>query len=155
MKAWFYGLQPRERWIVGGGAVLAVLLALWIGVLRPLHNETVDLRDAVAAKQRLLLNLGRVEGSKLGGPTAARPEGAPTLYVLVSNTAQQHGLTLPRTRPDGNDGINVSFQNASFDALLGWLVSLETEHAVAVESASFSTARQPGLVNGQLFLRRS
>jgi general secretion pathway protein M len=155
MKAWFYGLQPRERWIVGAGGALAVILALWLGVLRPLHNETVDLRDAVAAKQRLLLNLGRVEGSKLGGAPSAPQDGAPTLYVLVSNTAQQHGLTLPRTRPDGTDGINVTFQNASFDALLGWLVSLETEHAVAVESASFSTARQPGLVNGQLFLRRS
>jgi general secretion pathway protein M len=155
MKSWFYGLQPRERFIVGGGGVLALILALWLGVLRPLHNETVDLRDAVATKQRLLLNLGRVEGSRLGGTTATKQEDAPTLYVLVSNTAQQHGLTLPRTRPDGTDGINVTFQNASFDALLGWLVSLETEHAVAVESASFSTARQPGLVNGQLFLRRS
>lgn len=155
MKAWFYNLQPRERWIVGAGAVLAVVLLLWVGLIRPLHRETVDLRDTVAAKQRLLLNLGRVEGSKLGGAQTARPEGAPTLYVLVSSTAQQHGLTLPRTRPDGTDGINVTFQNASFDALLSWLVSLETEHAVAVESASFSTARQPGLVNGQLFLRRS
>jgi general secretion pathway protein M len=155
MKAWFYALQPRERWIVVGGGVLVVVLVLWLGVLRPLYNETADLRDAVATKQRLLLNLGRVEGSKLDGATTAPQEAAPTLYVLVSNTAQQHGLTLPRTRPDGTDGINVTFQNASFDALLGWLVSLETEHAVAVESASFSTARQPGLVNGQLFLRRS
>ena len=26
MKAWFYGLQPRERWIVAVGAAAAVVI---------------------------------------------------------------------------------------------------------------------------------
>jgi type II secretory pathway component PulM len=77
------------------------------------------------------------------------------LVVLVDSTAQTFGLSLPRSRPDGADGINVAFQGVSFDALLSWLIALETTHGVAVESASFSSSRERGLVNGQLFLRRS
>ena len=46
------------------------------------------------------------------------------------------------------------FQTVSFDALLSWLITLETTYGVAVESASFSRSRERGLVNGKLSLRR-
>ena len=29
MKAWFYGLQMRERWIVAAGAVAALVIVVW------------------------------------------------------------------------------------------------------------------------------
>jgi general secretion pathway protein M len=154
MKAWFANLQPRERAIFVGGAVIVVLIVLWAAVLRPLGNGSVELRDSVAAKQRLLVNLARVEGLRTGTSSSSAAASGETLVLLVNNTAQTHGLTFPRTRLDGPDGISLSFQDASFDALLGWLVALETAHAVEVESASFSNARQPGLVSGQLALRR-
>jgi type II secretory pathway component PulM len=38
--------------------------------------------------------------------------------------------------------------------LLDWLVALEKQSSVAVEAASFTTAKQKGIVNGQLTLRR-
>lgn len=157
MKEWLASREPRERVVLLGGAAAFVLIVLWAFVLKPLHTETAALRDAVAAKQRLIVNLGRVEGSKLGGATpqgGGRP-GRQTLTVLINSTAQSRGLTLPRITPQGSDVVSVTFQNASFDALLGWLVSLDTEYSIAVESASFSSARQQGLVNGQLSLRRS
>ncbi len=157
MKEWFAAREPRERAILLAGGAVAALILLWSFVLRPLHTGTVALREAVASKQRLLVDLGRVEGSQLSG--AGKPAngrgGGQTLSVLVDSTAREHGLSLPRIRPEGPDGVNITFQNASFDALLGWLISLDGEHSVAVESASFSSAREQGLVNGQLLLRRS
>ena len=48
----------------------------------------------------------------------------------------------------------MTFQGASFDALAAWLVALHGTYGVDVETASFSSAREPGLVNGQLLLRR-
>jgi type II secretory pathway component PulM len=50
--------------------------------------------------------------------------------------------------------LQVTFGNVSFDALVAWLVALETQNSISVESASFTGTRQPGLVNGQLLLRR-
>jgi hypothetical protein len=37
---------------------------------------------------------------------------------------------------------------------MDWLITLETVHSVRVESASIAGAREQGLVNGQVFLRR-
>jgi type II secretory pathway component PulM len=91
------------------------------------------------------------------GPSGNAP--TPTdqsLVVLIDSTASSLSLagTFTRTRPDGADAISVSFQNAQFDALLSWLVTLERSHGVSVESASFNGARDAGLVSGQIFLRR-
>jgi type II secretory pathway component PulM len=154
MKTWFYGLQPRERWIFLAGAVTALIILLWGAVLRPLSTETAALRAATESTQRLLLEVTRLESSRPALVAGNQQGSDQTLVVIVSNTAAQHGLDLPRTRPNGPSGIDVTFQGASFDSLVAWLVSLHTSYGVDVESASFSSARQPGLVNGQLSLHR-
>jgi general secretion pathway protein M len=155
MKAWFYSLQPRERWILGGGAVAAVVIVFWAFVLTPLRSQSATLRTAVESKQRLLVDLSRLEGSTMpasaGGGVQGRDQ---TLVVVVDTTAQQHGLVLSRTRPNGPSGIDVTFQGASFDVLVSWLMTLHGTYAVDVESASFTSARAQGLVNGQLSLQR-
>jgi len=154
MKAWFLSLQERERLILIGGGIAALVLVLWWLVLAPLRTGSAELREAVTDKQRLLLDLRRVAAlpEDTGAPAAG---GGQSLVVLVDTTAQAFGLALPRTRPDGTNGINVGFQGVSFDALLAWLIELDATHGVRVESASFSGTREQGLVNGQLFLRRS
>ena len=154
MKAWFYGLQPRERWLVAIGAGVAAVFVLWGFVARPLMARAVALDSAVATKQRLLVDVSRLEGSR-PGTVAGNLQGAnQTLMVIVRNSADAHGLTLPRTRQNGPSGIDVTFQDAPFDTLVAWLVLLHGTYGVDVETASFSNARQPGLVNGQLSLHR-
>jgi general secretion pathway protein M len=150
MKNWFANLQARERLILLAGVVGVMLIGAWFG-LREMRSSTEVLRDAVAQKQRLLIALQPLEGQV---PQGATPGDGQTLVVLVDRTAKQHNLALTRTRPDGPDGIQVTFGNASFDALVGWLIALEKEYSVAVESASFTSTRQQGVVNGQLLLRR-
>jgi type II secretory pathway component PulM len=154
MKAWFANLEPRERLIFVIGSVAALLIIGWSFVLKPLREATADLRDAVATKQELLVGLGRVEGLSGVDPVPAADQAELSIVVLVDRTARDRGLTLPRQRPDGQDGVNVTIQNTSADALFGWLISLDATHSVSVESGSISGAREQGLVNGQLSLRR-
>jgi general secretion pathway protein M len=154
MKDWFANLQPRERMIVVGGGALAALVVLWLAVVSPLLGRSAELRASVERKQKLLIDLGRVAGMQESRNPRPGNEPQQTLYVLVDSTAKEHGLQLPRTRQDGPDGVNVALQNAPFDALIDWLINLETAHSVKVESASISSAREQGLVNGQVFLRR-
>jgi type II secretory pathway component PulM len=152
MKAWLERMQPRERLLVLGGAAAVLLIALWVGVMS-LHAQTEVLRDAVAAKQRMLVDLTRV-GARPTAPANA-PGNQQTLIVVIEGSAREHGITLSTRRPDGPDGVQVAFSNVPFDMLLEWLVALEKQSSVAVESASFTTAKQKGIVNGQLTLRRS
>jgi general secretion pathway protein M len=154
MKAWFFGLQPRERWIVIAGVVAAAVIVLWGLVLKPLGDLTTELRASVELKQRLLADVTRVEAAR-PGQVAVNLEGTgQTLLVVVSNTAPAHGLGQPRTRQNGPSGIDVTLQAASFDSLVAWLITLRGTYGVDVESASFNSAREPGLVNGQVSLRR-
>jgi general secretion pathway protein M len=156
VKDWFMSLQPRERLILGGGACLAVVIVFFAAVWSPLRTGSANLRESITDKERLLTELVRSEA--LGEETSSAPADASTsLVVIVDSTAQEGGLdgTLRNARPDGANGINVSFQNAPFDQLEEWLFTLETEHGVAVENASINDARQQGLVSGQLFLRRN
>jgi len=154
MKAWFFGLQPRERWLVAIGAAVAAIIVLWWLVLQPLRAQTASLRTAVETKQRLLVDVLQLEGRQPGAVAGNLQGAEQTLVLIVSNTAATYGLGQPRTRQNGPSGIDVTFQSASFDSLLAWLMALHSGYGIEVETASFSSAREPGLVNGQLLLHR-
>ncbi|HEU4617173.1 MAG TPA: type II secretion system protein M [Gammaproteobacteria bacterium] len=157
MKEWFLSREPRERIMLGAGAVLAAVIVFYGALWLPLAQGTAQLGTNVEQKSRLLVDLERAAAL---GPSAARaapsPAAAQSMVGLVDSTARQHDLAkaFTRTRQDGPDGISVTFQDAPFDALLGWIVALQTGYGVGVESASFNGARTPGLVSGQVLLRR-
>lgn len=157
MKEWFLKLEPRERRIFLIGAAVAAVIVLWGLVWRPLSTGADELRESVGEKTRLLADLRRAVALTPAADAGADPAAAgESLITLVDSTAQSSGLSrsFTRTRPDGADAISVSFQNAPFDDIVGWLVTLERSYGISVESASFSGARDAGLVSGQLFLRR-
>ena len=154
MKAWFFGLQPRERWILGIGAAAGVAIMVWWLVLQPVIAEAELLRTSVETKQRLLVEVAEVELRQPGGVVSNREGADQTLVVIVSNTAASYGLGEPRTRQNGPSGIDVTLQGVAFDSLAAWLVALHDGYGIDVETASFSSAREPGLVNGQLSLHR-
>jgi general secretion pathway protein M len=154
MKAWFFGLQPRERWIVSVGAAIAAVIIVWSAIVRPVRAELASLRTSVDVKQRLLIDVARIETQQPTTSNGNRQGTDQTLVGIVDSTARNHGLSPPRTRANGPSGVDVSIQDAPFDTLVAWLVALHGSYGVDVEAASFSSARQPGLVNGQLTLRR-
>lgn len=157
MKAWLERLEPRERWILSGGAALAVLIVFWGLLWLPLEHARAALRQSVADKRALLSDVRRGGALQQGAASSHRPALTKSLVVLVDQTARAQGLasSFTRTRPDGSTGISVSFQNAAFDDILAWLAQLHSSYGVSVESASFTGAQQHGLVTGQVFLRRS
>lgn len=155
MRNWWESLQPRERLILGAGGVIALLIVLWEFGWQPLTSGREQLRAAVADKEQFLVDVARA--SAIGdGDVAAVPSGQTSLFVLIDQTAQVAGLgsALTRARPDGPNAINVTFSNASFDSLLAWLITLNQSNGIFVDGASINSARQQGLVSGQLLLRR-
>ena len=154
MKAWFFGLAERERWIVGVGATVAIAIVLWGFIVRPVRAEIVTLRTAVDTKQRLLVDVARVEVTQPGTVAGGRQGADRTLYVIIDDTASAYGLGQPRARANGPSGVDVTLQSVPFDALVVWLVALQGTYGIDVENASFTNAREPGLVNGQVSLHR-
>lgn len=154
LSGWFYGLQPRERWIVAVGAVLVVIIVGWGFVLKPMRAETARLQASVDTKQRLLIDVARVEAEQPTNVADGRHGSDQTLYQLMDNTAAEYGLGHPRSRANGPSGVDVTLQNASFDAIVRWIAALQDMYGIEVETASLTPTREPGLVNANLLLRR-
>ena len=157
MRAWFDNLERRERIVLTIGAAVVSLIIAWGFIWTPLRDGAIELGDGVIQKNQMLVTLQRAEALSTTGTAVAAGGAAQSLVLLVDQTHRAHGLagTLSRNQPDGTDGIRVTFQAASFDSLVDWLITLQNSHGVSVESANFDRTRQAGLVGATLVLRRS
>jgi general secretion pathway protein M len=156
VKEWLDKLEPRERAVLLFGAVAAIAIVFFAFVWRPLTEGTSTLHSSIESKERVLTYLYRAEGLLTGDNDDRPAPAARSLVVLIDQTAQASGLggAVTRTRPDGATRINISFENAPFDNLLAWLISLQQNEGVYVEGASINDTRERGRVSGQLLLSR-
>jgi general secretion pathway protein M len=160
LKDWYYGLKPRERAIVLGGAILVGLTAIYILALAPFYSNVATLAESVEQKKADLAWMRSVAGEMqvLGAnqPMIATPTDE-SLVVLVDRTAREAGLSSALTgqTPNGETGIRVRLEAAAFDMAMMWLANLELSHSVAIESATFDRTSTPGLVNVSLVLNRA
>ena len=83
--------------------------------------------------------------------------GGDSLVVLVDRTAREAGLgnSLRDQSPDGNNGLRLRIEAASFDALITWLASLQQQYGVSIESATVGASTAPGFVNATLSLKHA
>lgn len=156
MRQWFDSLQPRERVVLGAGAVLAAMIVFYAFIWTPLQSGRAEMAASVAQKRQLLSDLYRASAISADDTVQATGSGQ-SLVLLVAQTSQSMGLAgaITGSRPDGADNINVTVQNAAFDVVTNWLVLLQQNYSITVESASLNSTRQSGLVSGQLSLRRN
>jgi general secretion pathway protein M len=159
VKDWFYALQPRERWLITGGGILVVLVAIIVG-LAPLYKAVSSRAERVAKKETDLAWMRSVAGEvlALGATSPMRPtQSAESLVVVVDRNARECGLSSALTgqTPTGDSGIRVRLESAEFDKLMVCLGNLQQMYAVSIESATIDRAGKPGLVNASLVLNRA
>jgi len=159
VKDWFLGLESRERLFVAAGAVAIVVAVVWGLVLSPLYGASAAAASRIEAKRGTLTFI-RGAAAELAGAANlpdARPDLAgQSLVVIVDRSARQAGLgaALTNNQPIGDDGIRVRLENASFEAVARWLGAVDASSGLAIESASFDRAPDPGRVNASLTLRQ-
>jgi general secretion pathway protein M len=160
LREWFYGLKPRERWMVAGAGVLVVLSVAYLFVLAPFYAAVDAQAERVAKKQADVAWMRSVAGDVIAlsrdAPMAAVPTGE-SLVVVVDRTARECGLgsSLTGQTPNGTTGIRVRLERAEFDKLVLCLANLQQGHAVSIESATIDRTSEPGFVNASLVLNRA
>jgi type II secretory pathway component PulM len=156
---WFRALQPRERVLVSGGAVVVVLVAIFMG-LAPFYRALHARSERVERKQGDLAWLRSVapEVQSLGAnqPIGSAPADE-SLVVLIDRTARECGLgtSLTGQTPNGEFGIRVRLEAAAFDVLVKCLGNLQQVNSISIESATFDRTGKLGLVNASLMLNRA
>ncbi|HSG66704.1 MAG TPA: type II secretion system protein M [Gammaproteobacteria bacterium] len=156
MRDWFANLDTRERIILIAGGAVAAIIVWWGLIWTPLSSRNTELTEAVVEKQRMLATLQRARAATTTSETQVDAATRQSLVLLVDQTHRSFGLEgrLLRTQPDGADGIRVTFQDAAFDGLIGWLGTMQTSYGIAVESATIDGARSAGVINATIVLRR-
>jgi general secretion pathway protein M len=155
MKAWFAGLDPRERRLVIMAAALLGVLLLYVGLWEPLVNSVDRLRSSTAQQQSVLawMQQAAQEVKQLrGGGTVARPATGQSLLSLVDSSAKSGrlGTALKRVQPDGEQRVRVWLEAASFDDLVRWLATLQQHQGVHVVSSVFEAKEEAGRVDARI-----
>lgn len=152
-------LQAREQRIVAGGGFVVALLLGWAFVWHPLASKRAELRDRVDAQRRDLAYVrvaaAEVERLRAAGTRSKPDRQGRSLLALADATARGAGLesALRRVEPVGTASVRVSFEVASFDALIDWLETLSRDYGIETSDLSADRADGVGLVNARVTLQ--
>ncbi len=159
IRAWWTGLAPREQRVVAIGAVVVALMLGWALVWHPLAAKRAELREAVDAQRRDLAYVrvaaAEVERLRAAGTRSRADRQGRSLLALADATARSHGLesALRRVEPVGTASVRVSFELASFDALIDWIEGLTRDYGIVATDFSADRADGVGLVNARVTLQ--
>jgi general secretion pathway protein M len=158
VREWFDNLSERERNLVyAAGALVGVALVYLVLVL-PFQTSGKRMAARVAQKTADLAWMQASAPQAMAAAGVAQAGGSgDSLVVLVDRTAREAGLgtSLRDQSPDGNNGLRLRIEGASFDTLVTWLASLQQQYGVSIESATVGGAAAPGFVNATLSLKHA
>jgi general secretion pathway protein M len=156
VRDWIDGLSARERNLVYGAGALLALALVYLVLVLPFQSSGKKLNARVQQKSADLAWMQAQAPAAMQAAGIAQGSGGESLVVLVDRTARDAGLgnSLRDQSPDGNSGLRVRLEGASFDTLVTWLASLQQQHGVSIEVANIDAAG-PGLVNATLGLKQA
>jgi general secretion pathway protein M len=161
MMDWFNNLEPRERrtLVIGAGALIVLLI--YFLAWEP-YRESMGLLENQVQAQRATaqwMEQAAQEARRLragAAPTGAAPAGQ-SLLALVDTSSKRAGLAgaVKRLQPEGDQGVRMWLERASFDALIQWLATMDTRYGITVSSLAIEREDAAGLVNARLTLQGS
>ncbi|RZT29659.1 type II secretion system protein M [Cupriavidus agavae] len=140
--------NPREQAILGGGAVLLVLVFGYLILWEP----------AATGRDRLLRNLPQQRASLAEMETLAQEarglqaSPAPSLRgdaltQALQDSLGQHGLKATRLATTGENAVQVQLDKAAFGAVASWLQDVRAQQRLKVTDAKISYVGATALVN--------
>ena len=155
-QTWWRGLQPRERVLVGGGAVTLALLLFYFLLWAPLHRDLARLRTEVpkAAEQLATMRVQAARAKQLRGSAPVQTKGGGILsFVEQSATTFNIRPNIKQVAPEGNNAVRLVVDAVAFDTLVTWLANLHKQGGIRIDNATLEAQPTPGLVNARLLLR--
>jgi general secretion pathway protein M len=154
LRAWYAGLQERERRVLRVGGITVAVLILAFGLLMPLEGTVSGLHRRIETKRE---DLAWMQANQAEISSTALPDDrGEAAMVLVDRTGREAGLTdaLRGTAPTAN-GVRVQLEGAAFDDMVPWLAKLDESYGLAIESITLDRSAKPGLVNASITFTQS
>ena len=158
MKAWFLTLTQRERNMVQAAGAIVIIFTLYFVILEPISSSyeknKKNVNTALETIEWMKTAAQEIKQLSGGKELASRPQGKQFLLSTIDRSARKSGLAsvMKRVQPEGESGVRVWFENASFDELIKWLATIESEYGLIVNEINVEQAESTGLVNVRVFL---
>ena len=154
IRDWLANLSSRERQLVYGAAGLAGVLLLYLVLVLPFQSANHRVAARLEKKTADLAYLRQAAPRLAAANGGAAVDSSESIVVLVDRTAREAGLggALRDQSPNGQ-GVRLRVEGASFDAMVAWLGTLQSQYGVAIEAAMVDGV-SPGGVNASLTLTR-
>jgi general secretion pathway protein M len=159
MKQWFAGLNNRERRIVSGGAIVLLIILVYLLIWEPLSSRHAELQKSVQAQRNTYAWMQQAahEIRQLSGKAASIKKQSGSMLGTINNTAKPvlRGAILKRVEEDRQQGVRVWIEQVAFDDLIRWLGQIQQQYGIRVSSLVSERHAKPGRVNVRLILQRS
>ncbi|OUU80802.1 MAG: hypothetical protein CBC38_00490 [Gammaproteobacteria bacterium TMED78] len=157
IKEWFLSANQRDKIFLSIGLCLLLALIFWIALWKPLIAKKIKINTSIDNNYETLISLQKLQNLPvIRINERLLQEINQSLVLLVDQSHRSYNLegTLIRNQPENENKIRLTFENASFNNLLSWLLSLNTTYGIIVESINLDNSSQSGLVNSSLVLAK-
>jgi general secretion pathway protein M len=154
-KSRWYGLPTREQQILRRSTIVLGLLLFYLLIIDPVYSG----RDNAAQRLQSTREAFSVVQQQAFDLKASLPNtgisGSGSLLTQVESSAQKEGLrqALKRLQPSGNNQIQVSLEDASYQQIVQWLSNLQ-QQGVRAQQVDIQVDRKSDLLAVQLVLAR-
>ncbi len=156
---WYNSLAPRDKKLFIGSLVFLGITLFYLVVWEPLHQG----REQQQQKLKSQLDIYAWMQSASNEVKSLKSMGAKTtnsnqaITLILENSAKISGLKqyINKIESSGKNGARVKIDSASFDQLLVWLNSLESQHGVIITSANIERNDRSGTISARLSFEKS
>ncbi len=160
IQQWYQSLHTRERYLVLSAAAVIIITLLYLSVWEPLHKGVEKQTQRYQNQLNILswMQNASAEARALRASDSAskRLNSSQPVTLLVEKSAQSAGLKkyISKLESTSDKGARVTIAAASFDQMLLWLNTLQSQYGITVSSANLDRNSKPGTVNARLTLKR-
>lgn len=143
--AWWSGLSPRERWMVGSlGAILGVLLLVF-AVVQPLQAARADALADIRTYETLTARV-RAAGTLAPKGSQQQRSGAP---AEAAQAAAGEARITANIVP-GGAGLTAQVAEAPYEAVVGWIANVERSTPLRARMVELRKGSAAGRVSASL-----
>lgn len=155
-KQWYRDLARKEQQLIVALAVVVVIFIFAKLIWQPIADsrDRLLIQNQQAQAELTVVRALAAEYNSLKKSAGPASRGGPSnLNQLLNNSVKRHQLSLKRLQPSSNGDVQLRFENAVFNRLVGWLNELEVANGVVVKDISITPAAAAGLVNVSVRVR--
>jgi general secretion pathway protein M len=145
----------NEQIAVLVGAVLLVVLLVWMIIVSPLSRKRDSLIVTTTANQ---LSLGKVQLLASQYEVLSRQSNQSgnggDLSGVIDSSMRESGMNMSSFTPGTNGEARIRVDKVSSDVLMQWLFDLELKHHVAIRELSITATNDVGQVSVNLRLAK-